>query len=83
MAGSHTEGQSIIDGLMGWLSQAWLFLALLVGGAARVENIGLRLKRTEDDRASDRTLLEKLVQGQAETNERLARMEGRMEGNRK
>lgn len=82
MAGSHTEGQSIIDGLMAWFSQAWLFLVLLVGGAARVENIGLRLKRTEDDRAADRALLERLVAGQSETNERLARMEGRME-NRK
>jgi hypothetical protein len=76
MPSTHSESQSVIDGLGAWLSHWWFILAALAAGAARVENFGVRLKRTEEDRK----ILELLVKGQSETNERLARIEGRIEG---
>lgn len=79
MPPSQTDGQSVIDGMVAWLSHSWFILVTFAAGIARVENFGMRLKRTEEHAH----VLDQLVRGQAETNERLARMEGRLEGLRK
>ena len=76
MPSTHTDGQSVINGIFAWLSHWWVILGALTVGVARVENFGMRLKRTEEDRK----ILDLLVKGQSETNERLARIEGRMDG---
>lgn len=79
MPPSQTDGQNVIDGMVAWLSHSWFILVTFAAGIARVENFGMRIKRTEEHA----NVLDQLVRGQAETNERLARMEGRLEGLRK